>query len=364
MRTHLPWALLAALAPIAAPAAEADMARIQARLDTATRLFESDLPADALAVLDEASAELGADGEAQFPLLRFMMARCLVELDRPEDALAALARFEVLARNDEEKALAAEWTAKVRAESFGTLVVDCPEGGTARIEGEKAPAPKPCPATFDAVRAGPREVQVDGLDPPRIARFEVLAGESLTVVPEEPAEAPRWIWGGLALAGGTSLVGGPVPDGIEPGAGAQASAELFGEVEILDGLRLRLGVGYGYTALSFDDTALGVSGQWTRHGLLVPLDVRLALPWDLAVTVGGGLDVIFGGDENRDDLDTPLDERLTPLGGFARVAVERAVFESVVDMRLALRFQRWLTPIFEETDPVMQTLDLGLHFVL
>lgn len=363
MRTHLPWALLVAIAPITAPAA-ADMARIQARLDAATRLFESDLPADALAVLEEASAELGADGEAQFPLVRFMMARCLVELDRPEEALAALARFEVLARDDEQKALAAEWTAKVRAQSFGTLVVDCPEGGTARIEGDGAPAPKPCPATFDTVRAGPRAVQVDGLDSPRVARAEVVAGRSLTVVPETPADAPRWIWGGVALTGGTGLVGGPVPDGIEPGAGAHASAELFGEVEVLDGLRLRLGVGYGYTALAFDDTALGVSGEWTRHGLLVPLDVRLALPWELAVTVGGGLDVCFGGEEDREDLQTALDDRLTPLGGFARVALERAVFESVVDMRLALRFQRWLTPIFEETEPVMQTLDLGLHVVL
>lgn len=368
MTTPHPWALPVLAAALTAPAAAAtptaDVDRIQARLDAASRLFESDLPADALAVLDEVAAELGADGEAQFPLLRFMMARCLIELDRPEEALAALARFEALARDDEERALAAEWTAKVRARAYGALVVECPPGGVARIEAEGAPDPRPCPATFDAVRAGTHRVRVDGLDAPRTADAEVIAGESRTVTPVAPAPTPRWLWGGLALAGGTGLVGGAVPDGVEPGAGAHASAELFGEVAVIDGFRLRLGVGYAYAGLAFEDAALDTSGQWIRHGLVVPLDVRVALPWSLAVTVGGGLDVALAGEEIRDDRDTDLGDRLTPLGGFARVALERPVLEAAVDLRVALRFQRWLTPLIEESDPVMQTLDLGLYLVL
>ncbi len=368
MRTMRPvylWALPVLAAPLTAPAAApADVERIQARLDTAGRLFESNLPADALAVLEEVAGELGADGEAQFPLLRFMMARCLVELDRPEEALAALARFEALARDDEERALAAEWTAKVRARAYGALVVECPEGGVARIDAEGAPDPRPCPATFDAVRAGTHQVQVDGLEAPRTAEVEVVAGESRTVTPAAPPPTPRWLWGGLALAGGTGLVGGAVPDGVEPGAGAHASAELFGELAVIDGFRLRLGVGYAYAALAFDDAALDATGQWIRHGLVVPLDVRVALPWSLAVTVGGGLDVALAGEEIRDDRDSDLGERLAPLGGFARVALERPVLEDAIDLRVALRFQRWLTPLIEESDPVMQTLDLGLYLVL
>ncbi len=357
-------ALLALAAPAQGIAAETDVERIQARLDTATRLQKSGLHADALQVLEEAAAELGADGEAQFPLLRFMMARCLIELDRPEDARAALARFEVLARDEQEKALAAEWIATVKARAYGALAVECPEGGTARIEGQAAIEPQPCPATFDDVRAGAYSVAVDGLEGPLVGEAEVVAGDAVTVVPAPPPPDAPWLWGGIALSGGAGLTSGPVPDGIEPGAGAHLSVEVLGEVAVFDGFRVRLGVGFDHAHLAFDDSALDLSGAWVRGSLLVPLDLRVELPWSLALTVGGGLDVLLFGEEARDDRTTELAEIMTPLGGVARVGLERAIYADGLDVRVALRFQRWLTPIFEDLDPTMQTLDLGVIVLL
>lgn len=358
--------LAALIAPTAVFASEVDTDRIQARLDTATRLFESNLHADALQVLDEVAAGLGADGEAQFPLLRFMMARCLVELDRPEDALAALDRFKALARNDEERALAEQWAGKVRARAFGAVDVQCPEGATARLEGENVPEPAPCPATFESVRAGSYAVRVDGPDGPLLGDVEVTGGGSASVTPMPPPPAEPWLWGGLGVAGGTGLMGGGVPDGIDGGAGGHVQVEALGEVALFDGLRLRLGAGFAHTRLAFDDTALDLAGTWTRNGILVPLDVRVELPWSLAVTVGGGLDICLGGEEIRDDATTTLDtdESFTDLGGFARLGLERPIYADGLEIRLALRFQRWLTPVFRDADPVAQTLDLGIIALL
>lgn len=357
-------ALMVLAIPVSGHTAEADVQRVQARLDTATRLQKSGLHADALQVLEEAAAELGADGEAQFPLLRFMMARCLIELDRPDEARAALARFEVLARNDDEKALAAEWIAKVKARSYGGLAVQCPEGGTARIEGLTTVEPQACPATFDDVRVGSYDVAVDGLDGPLVAEAQVVAGDAVTVVPAPPPPDAPWLWGGLSLHGGTGLTSGPVPDGVEPGVGAHLGVELMGEVAVFEGFHVRLGVGFDHAHLAFDDTALDLSGAWVRGGLLVPLDLRVELPWSLAVTVGGALDVLLFGEESRDDRTTDLAEVMTPLGGLARVGLERAVYADGLDVRVSLRFQRWLTPVFEDLDPVMQSLDLGVIVLL
>lgn len=111
---------IAALALAATPATEAETRRIQAQLDTASQLFEKGLYADAHEVLRGVEETLGAEGEASFPLLRFMMARCLDAMGRHDEALAALARFEALARTDDERRLAADWRARSgRAASAG-----------------------------------------------------------------------------------------------------------------------------------------------------------------------------------------------------------------------------------------------------
>lgn len=353
-----------ALAPAAA-VAEVDIERIQARLDTAKRLFDSELPGDALQVLEEVAAELGADGEAGFPVLRFMMARCLMALDRPDEALAALARFEALARDDAEKALAAEWIAKVRARHFGGLTVDCPEGATARIEAEGAPAPQPCPAAFEAVRVGRYTVRVEGAGPDRAGEVEVAAGEVRAVSPAPvPEDDGRWIWAGVALTGGAGLLGGAVPEFVEPGAGASASAEVFGDLALFGDFALRVGFGYGFQQIAYTDDPLDADGYWQRHALAVPVEVRMALPWNLGVTLGGGLDIFLDGHEVLDGDEADVGARFAELGGFARGSVDYGVFAGPLDVRLALRYQRWITPLFSEADPVIQSVELGLHLVL
>lgn len=128
---------------------------------------------------------------ARDPRLQWNLARCLEELGRYEEALAA---FGVAASIAEDQARRARVQAKIealRAEHFGQIRVECAAGGRVRVEGlvgERA-----CPGRWDLARVGSHRgtmVDVEG----RTTPFDVMvrAGElaQITVAAKPPERAP------------------------------------------------------------------------------------------------------------------------------------------------------------------------------
>lgn len=330
---------LAALV-FAAPAAEADTPRIQAQLDAASQLFEKGLYADAYEVLRTVEGQLGPEGEAGFPLLRFMMARCLDAMGRHDEALAALARFEALARTDDERRLAADWRERIRARSFGGLRVDCPAGATAHVGA--AGEGRACPATFDALPAAPTEVRVRGAGAERRATVTVVAGETLTIAPPAP---PPWWHAGVAVGGGAVTLWGELPDFVEPTAGGSARASVYGELRVWRMLWVRLGAGYAFEQLRYHDRDLDSDGTWLRQTLDVPLAVRAELPWwSLGVEAGGGVWFLLDAEEQHGGQTIGVSDAFEDIGGRVTVGVDRSFALDPLTVRVALRHHQGVTP--------------------
>ncbi|MCB9552722.1 MAG: hypothetical protein R3F65_29475 [bacterium] len=336
---------IAALALAATPATEAETRRIQAQLDTASQLFEKGLYADAHEVLRGVEETLGAEGEASFPLLRFMMARCLDAMGRHDEALAALARFEALARTDDERRLAADWRARIRARSFGGLRVECPAGATAQVDDGE---PAACPAAFEALPAGPVEVRVRGAGAERRATVTVVAAETLTITPPAP---PPWWYAGVSLGGGAVTLWGELPDFVEPTAGGRARAAVLGELRVWEMLWVRLGAGYAFEQLRYHDRDLDADGTWLRQTLDVPVAVRAELPWwSLGVEAGGGVWFLLDAEEMQGGETIGVGDAFEEIGGQVTVGVDRSFALDPITLRLALRHHHGLTPALTAVD--------------
>lgn len=365
---------LPAIVLAAPPTTPAETHRIQARLDTASQLFESGLPADALAVLTTIEAELGLEGEAAFPLLRFMMARCLAELNRPDEALQALARFAALARTPDEQALAVEWRDRIRARHYATLHVDCPPGATAHLDAAHLEAPadlaapaaphsQPCPARFDHLPAAPTPVRVTGAGPDRHATADLRPGETTTITPQPPATPPPWWHIALSLGGGAATLVGELPDFVEPTLGGTARAALFGELHLWRMLWLRAGLGYAFESLRYQDTDIDADGTWLRQTLDIPLALRAELPWaSLALEAGGGPWFLLAVDEQQGST-TAVDDAFEPIGGRLTLGIDRHFALDPLTLRLALRHHHGLTPALRDADARPIALEVTLDIV-
>ncbi len=362
----------AALVTLAAPA---DTARIQAQLDTASRLFESKLYADALGVLQQVEGELGPDGEAEFPLLRFMVARCLHALGRTDEALAALDRFEALARTDAERARAVEWRARIERERFGAVRVDCPAGATAHLGGEGAGVA--CPATFERVPIGAVTVVVRGAGAERVGRVEVAAGETAAVTPVAPPPPRRWWHAGVSVGGGLGGLMGSLPSIVEPGLGGAVRASAFGELRVWEMLWLGAGVGFAHEVLPFEDTQANLEGTWTRQIVDVPVLARAELPWwGLGVVLGGAVELPVSTSERIDTVgplagtarpgagsEASADDLFEDLSGRLTVGVDRTFELGVLDLRAAVRHHHGLTPWMTVGDARRVGVELALDVV-
>lgn len=360
-----------ALVLLAAPAA--DTARIQAQLDTASRLFESGLYTDALGVLHAVEQQLGADGEAEFPLLRFMMARCLIELGRTDEALGALDRFEALAQTDAERARAADWRARIEREQLGAVQVDCPAGATAHLG--SAGEGVACPATLERVPIGPATIVVRGAGPERIAEVEVVAGETTPVTPTAPPPPTRWWHAGLSVGGGGGWLLGAFPAFVEPDTGSTLRASAFGELRVWRMLWLGVGVGFAHESQPFEDTDARLEGKWTRQIIDVPIHARAALPWwGLGVVLGGAVEVPIEAREHLTETDplreapvtdteSAVDDLFEDLTGRLTIGIDRTFDLGVLDLRAAVRHHHGLTPWMTVGDARRVGVEVALDVV-
>ncbi len=164
MRSRVPMlglcALLASAAPaIAAPAATqgAEAQRAQAYVDLGTSLFKKRLFEAALAEFER--AEPLVPQVATRAIVRYNIARCLEELARPEEAVAALDRYLALPDDAAAQKTAREKRARLLELHFGTLRIDArPSAAPCRLTRRAPPAtpatPTTCPARETPVLAG------------------------------------------------------------------------------------------------------------------------------------------------------------------------------------------------------------------
>lgn len=164
--------LLLALCALWAPRAVNDL---QATLDQATKAFEAGDYAAALEGFRAVEPTIVQAGDN--PVFRWNIARCLEELGRPDEAIAAFEAYLILPDTPENHAEAQTRVAGIRARFFGTVDVTCaPADMRFDVEGTQAPS-RACPVRLEDLRAG-RYVLVGTTPDGREARrvVEVRAG--------------------------------------------------------------------------------------------------------------------------------------------------------------------------------------------
>ncbi len=154
-----------------APAKGAEAQRAQAYVDLGTSLFKKRLFEAALAEFER--AEPLVPQAATRAIVRYNIARCLEELARPEEALAALDRYLALPDDAEAQKTARDKRARLLELHFGKLRVDArPGAATCRLT-RRAPPPTAATPTACPMRETP-----------------VLAGEYVAVLGEPAPDAP------------------------------------------------------------------------------------------------------------------------------------------------------------------------------
>jgi hypothetical protein len=210
LRTLTSLFLLLAQLP-APPAPSAAATSAQTSVDRASDLFRARDFAGALEALRSAETAAAAANDPALATIRFNIARCLEELDRGPEALAAFEAY--LALPDEPHRKERAWTAARALETrhFGALVVAC-RPGIARVEvGGVTAQPAPCPFEQRRLAPGPYTVTVRALGHrPETRVIQVAAGaptpadfslveDASTVPPSGPGPWP-WVAMGAGLA--------------------------------------------------------------------------------------------------------------------------------------------------------------------
>jgi len=264
--------------------------KAQAYVDLAASFFQEKSYAEALAELRKAEPLLAGD-PAQ-AAVRFNIARCLEEMKRPGEALAAYGLYLVSDDQGPKRARAEAAVTKLKAEHFGRLGLTClPEGAMVTLEGgpEGLKEERRCPVSAELpagqyaawIRAaGHDERRIElvlSVGQARVERVELrkfapmapepAAGASRPApapvraaaveapVQPAPAEGGRGPWPWVALGtGGLALVGGGVLHVMMAGARddaaktAPGSAARADKTDTFETLRTGALVGYGVGA--------------------------------------------------------------------------------------------------------------------
>lgn len=173
------------------PAAPESLAKAQALVDTAVGHFlakEYDASLKALLEAEGIAVEANDPGLAG---IRFNIARCLEELGRPAEALAAYEAY--LKLPDESHRKARAWKAAKALEDrvYGRLDVACDPPGARAALAERPDGPSSCPLRLDRLAPGTYHVTVSHpghVDAER--SVDVVAGQTATLAMKLAAAAP------------------------------------------------------------------------------------------------------------------------------------------------------------------------------
>ena len=174
--------------------------KVQTYVDLAADLFKANDFEGALAELRRAEAlsDLG--------LVRYNIARCLEELHRDTEAVAAFQSYlslkDTAERAGERQTRARDAVVRLSARAFGTLEVSCPVAGSSVMVMKLMQVPEQCPWKSDQVSPGFYEIQTFSPGQPTFStKVEVVAGKTVSVTSQagpspqttrgdQPAPAP------------------------------------------------------------------------------------------------------------------------------------------------------------------------------
>lgn len=173
--------LLAPPSPAVAAEDAVTRKKVQTYLDLAAELFKS---ADYEGALGELRR---AEALSELAVVRYNIARCLEELTRDSEAVAAFEKY--LSLNDandgavERARRAKDAIARLSARSFGSIEVSCPIEGSSVLVVGLMQIPEGCPWKGDKVKPGTYDVQTFSPGfPPYAARVTVKPGETVAVL--------------------------------------------------------------------------------------------------------------------------------------------------------------------------------------
>jgi tetratricopeptide (TPR) repeat protein len=224
-----------------APAKGAEAQRAQAYVDLGTSLFKKRLFEAALSEFER--AEPLVPQVATRAIVRYNIARCLEELARPEEAVAALDRYLALPDEAAAQATAREKRARLLEKHFGKLRIDAhPSAATCRLTRRSPPptsaTPTTCPmretpvlaGEYVAVLGGPGPESARALSaPPVEERVVVARGQTTYATLSQPA----WLRVEIPEPGTTALVD-DAPFGAAPRAEGALTAGAHG-LRVLQG---------------------------------------------------------------------------------------------------------------------------------
>jgi tetratricopeptide (TPR) repeat protein len=236
-------ALLLALTSVPAVGAANDLPTAQKRVFEATKFFQARDYEKALAALREAETIVAPLNDPSLAAIRFNLARCLEELGRQPEALAAYEAYSKLPDEPHRKQRAWRAIQKLEQRVYGAVSVTCDKvGATVQIPG-LADVPEPCPFTRKRVPMGAYTAQVrrPGSEPVdreftveagggavlQVQLVDVPSATPALIVPEmPPPEAPINPWPWATLGVGAALIGGGVGLG-QWAVGARDDAETL-----------------------------------------------------------------------------------------------------------------------------------------
>lgn len=213
-------AKLLALVLLAQPVPAADLASTQEKIDQAAQRFLAKDYEGALAALREVEPAIEQAQDPALARIRFNIARCLEELERWEEALAAYEAYLGVPDESHRKARAWEAVRAIEQRLYGAVEVTCsPANARVYIEGLTVD-PRACPLRLDRVRPGTYALQATGAGHAD-ARLEVAvsAGErapvEVALVPlaapavtaAAPAEDPANPWPWVTVGAGVAVAG-------------------------------------------------------------------------------------------------------------------------------------------------------------
>lgn len=278
----LALALLVSAPTLARPDVDREVA---AALDAASAHFRAARYAEALDALQRVEPRVGDD-----PSVRWNIARCLEELGRIDDAIAAFDRFAQVAKTPDERRAAGARVADLRARWLGALVVVC-EAGTVSLTEPRAIPARPCPAHFDSVRPGQVWGQVMAVD--GVVPFETTVRSQETTrivvraeVPPTPdaSHSADGAWWPIIAAGASVAVGAGLMWATHGAADdARRASDRADRASYDDaGARLETLRALGYTAYGLGAALAGVQlWFWARDdaGSAAPERAGVGLSW-------------------------------------------------------------------------------------
>lgn len=275
-------AVSASVAQAQAKPSKAWLKDMQTLIDKATQAYGASRYEDALISLRQAEGRAEKAGQLEFlASIRFNIARCLDQLGRKQEALAAYRAYDQLPDLPHRKQKAFAAIEKLQADVLGVLAVTCQQEGSSVLLAEVSDAAQSCPYRSRALEPGRYEIEVNAPGYVKSRRAVQIRAGSTTAVDFDLSPLPTRVAGrppGVVIADSP-----PPPRGSSPWPWV-----TIGGGAVLVGA----GALFNAAAVSAGDDAAGLPPSIQRDDLVSDFETNRALAYTLyglggAVALGG-----------------------------------------------------------------------------